>query len=255
MAHPALRGDRGPGRADRPRRPAVRAAGPPRRSSRSPGSGALPGGFVRPDEDLRTARCARAGRGDRPGRLGAPRAAAPPTARPTATRAAGGHASPTSRWCPTCRCPAPAPTPPSAAGCRSRPGARPLAFDHDRILADGVERARAKLEYTALATAFCAAEFTVAELRRVYETVWGRALDPRNFHRKVTGTPGFVVQTGARTNRQGGSGRPTCSGGAPLSPCCRRSPGPVRVCDYGSEGERFASLSGRTALQDADQHR
>ncbi len=67
-----------------------------------------------------------------------------------------------------------------------------LAFDHDRILADGLERARAKLEYTPLATAFCPPEFTVAQLRRVYEIVWGVALDPRNFHRKITGTPGFL---------------------------------------------------------------
>lgn len=79
-----------------------------------------------------------------------------------------------------------------------------LAFDHGRILADGVERARAKLEYTSLATAFCPDEFTVGELRAVYEAVWGVELDPRNFHRKVTGTPGFLEPTTATTTRGGG---------------------------------------------------
>ncbi|MBU7600315.1 NUDIX hydrolase [Streptomyces sp. P38-E01] len=79
-----------------------------------------------------------------------------------------------------------------------------LAFDHGQILADGVERARSKIEYSALATAFCTPEFTVGELRRVYEAVWGVALDPRNFHRKVTGTPGFLVPSGGTTTRQGG---------------------------------------------------
>ncbi|MEU3711764.1 NUDIX hydrolase [Streptomyces catenulae] len=80
----------------------------------------------------------------------------------------------------------------------------PLAFDHAQILEDGVERARSKIEYSSLATAFCPQEFTVGELRRVYEAVWGVALDPRNFHRKVTGTPGFLVPTGGTTTRQGG---------------------------------------------------
>ncbi len=79
-----------------------------------------------------------------------------------------------------------------------------LAFDHHRILTDGVERARAKLEYTPLATAFCGREFTVADLRRVYEVMWGRTMDPRNFHRKVTSTPGFVEATGRTTTRDGG---------------------------------------------------
>jgi 8-oxo-dGTP diphosphatase len=79
-----------------------------------------------------------------------------------------------------------------------------LAFDHARILADGVERARAKLEYSPLAAAFCPPQFTVGELRRVYEAVWGVALDPRNFHRKVTGTLGFLVPVGDTTARQGG---------------------------------------------------
>ncbi|CAL9378586.1 hypothetical protein SUDANB171_01009 [Streptomyces sp. enrichment culture] len=79
-----------------------------------------------------------------------------------------------------------------------------LAFDHARILADGVERARSKIEYSSLAAAFCPAEFTVGELRRIYEAVWGVSLDPRNFHRKVTGTPGFLVPVGGHTARQGG---------------------------------------------------
>jgi ADP-ribose pyrophosphatase YjhB (NUDIX family) len=82
----------------------------------------------------------------------------------------------------------------------------PLAFDHDQVLSVGVERARAKLEYTSLAAAFCAPEFTVAELRAVYEAVWGTALDPRNFHRKVTTATDFLVPTGASTS--GDRGRP-----------------------------------------------
>jgi 8-oxo-dGTP diphosphatase len=79
-----------------------------------------------------------------------------------------------------------------------------MAFDHRRIMLDGIERARAKLEYTALGAAFCPPEFTVAELRRVYEIVWGRPLDPRNFHRKVTKAEGFLVPTGRTTTRDGG---------------------------------------------------
>jgi 8-oxo-dGTP diphosphatase len=81
-----------------------------------------------------------------------------------------------------------------------------LAFDHRRILSDAVERTRAKLEYTNLATAFLGDEFTIAELRQVYEVVWGHRLDAGNFHRKVTRTAGFVEPTGRRQNV--GRGRP-----------------------------------------------
>ncbi|MEV6848252.1 NUDIX domain-containing protein [Actinoplanes sp. NPDC051411] len=73
-----------------------------------------------------------------------------------------------------------------------------LSFDHDRILDDAVERARTRIEFTTLATTFCGPSFTIGDLRHVYEVVWGHKLDPRNFNRKVLNTPGFVEPTGER---------------------------------------------------------
>ncbi|MGH3199640.1 MAG: NUDIX hydrolase [Streptosporangiaceae bacterium] len=93
-------------------------------------------------------------------------------------------------------------------GGQRRGTTRRLAFDHARILADGLERARSKLEYTPLATAFVADEFTISELRAVYETVWGERLHAGNFHRKVLSVPGFVESTGETTETGGPRGGP-----------------------------------------------
>jgi 8-oxo-dGTP diphosphatase len=181
---------------------AVRRGVPPHR-----GRWALPGGFVAAGEDLRDA--AERELAEETGvvnvathleqlaTFGAPRrdprgrvvSVAYLALMPRLPAPTSGSDAQDARWLPT-------------RSLLERPTA--LAFDHTQILRDGVERARSKLEYSPLACAFCAPEFTVAELRRVYEIVWDTTLDPRNFHRKVTGTQGFLRPLGRTTTRDGG---------------------------------------------------
>jgi 8-oxo-dGTP diphosphatase len=75
-------------------------------------------------------------------------------------------------------------------------GGQGLAFDHERILGDAVEAVRSKLEHTTLATAFVGPEFTLSELRSVYEAGWQTDLDPGNFRRKMLADPDFMQPTG-----------------------------------------------------------
>jgi len=83
-----------------------------------------------------------------------------------------------------------------------------LAFDHDEILSDAIDRARAKLEYSTIATEFCGEEFTITELRKVYEIVWGVSLNPGNFQKKVLSSTGFVEDTGRNAESSSTGGRP-----------------------------------------------
>jgi 8-oxo-dGTP diphosphatase len=83
-----------------------------------------------------------------------------------------------------------------------------LAFDHARIVRDAVERVRADLSRTGIATAFVGPTFTVAELRAVYEGVWGVQLDGANFRRRVVAEQGWVLPTGRRVQPGSTGGKP-----------------------------------------------
>jgi 8-oxo-dGTP diphosphatase len=83
-----------------------------------------------------------------------------------------------------------------------------LAFDHAVIATDALARLRSLLEHSPLATAFCEEPFTLGDLRRVYEAVWGRPLDAANFARKITGMSDFVVPVGASAAPGSAGGRP-----------------------------------------------
>jgi 8-oxo-dGTP diphosphatase len=83
-----------------------------------------------------------------------------------------------------------------------------LAFDHRQIVRDAVERVRVELEVTGVATAFVGTTFTLAELRAVYEAVWGVQLDAANFRRSVVAEDGWVIPTGRRAQPGPAGGRP-----------------------------------------------
>jgi 8-oxo-dGTP diphosphatase len=83
-----------------------------------------------------------------------------------------------------------------------------LAFDHRTIVRDAVERVRAELELKGIATAFVGTTFTLAELRSVYEAVWGVQLDAANFRRSVVAEDGWVIPTGRRAQPGASGGKP-----------------------------------------------
>jgi len=83
-----------------------------------------------------------------------------------------------------------------------------LAFNHRQILADAIEWARDRLENTTIAASFCGPEFTISELRGVYDAVWGTKLDPGNFQRKAKQTNDFLVSLQRTNHSDDKAGRP-----------------------------------------------
>jgi len=69
-----------------------------------------------------------------------------------------------------------------------------LAFDHEQIIAAARQRLAAKLDYSTLAFQFLPERFTMRELHTVYETVLGTELDRRNFYKKMLAS-GELLET------------------------------------------------------------
>jgi len=63
-----------------------------------------------------------------------------------------------------------------------------LAYDHNEMVAMGLERLRARIGYTNIVQHLLPETFTLSELQALYEKVLNRKLDKRNFRKKVLKT-------------------------------------------------------------------
>lgn len=60
-----------------------------------------------------------------------------------------------------------------------------LAFDHDVILTAALNRLRAKVRYEPIGFELLPRQFTISQLRHLYEVILGYEINKRNFHTKV----------------------------------------------------------------------
>jgi 8-oxo-dGTP diphosphatase len=72
---------------------------------------------------------------------------------------------------------------------------RGLAFDHDRILEVALERLRGKVRYQPIGFEMLPERFKLSQLQALYEAVLGRALDKRNFRKRILAM-GLLAQAG-----------------------------------------------------------
>ena len=61
----------------------------------------------------------------------------------------------------------------------------PLAFDHQKMISFAHERLKDQMSYSSVASSLLPSEFTLSEMQSVYEIVWGKSIDKRNFRKKI----------------------------------------------------------------------
>ncbi len=62
-----------------------------------------------------------------------------------------------------------------------------LLFDHNHLVTVALQALRTQLSWQPVGYNLLPLEFTLPELQRLYETILGKKLDPRNFQRKMLG--------------------------------------------------------------------
>lgn len=84
-------------------------------------------------------------------------------------------------------------------GCVLRPAEAPgrLAMDHEKIVGIALRRLRGKGAYSTIPMEFLPAEFSMAELQAVYESVMGEKLDQSSFRKRITDWS-LIEDTGRR---------------------------------------------------------
>ena len=60
-----------------------------------------------------------------------------------------------------------------------------LAFDHDKIINYALKRLKWKFEYTKIAFSILPKKFTLTQLQEIYEMIFSKEFDKRNFRKKI----------------------------------------------------------------------
>ena len=69
-----------------------------------------------------------------------------------------------------------------------------LAFDHNRIVKDALEKLRQQIHFKPVGFQLLDEKFTMPQLQAIYEAILGKELDRRNFRKKMLAL-GYIIDT------------------------------------------------------------
>jgi len=76
-----------------------------------------------------------------------------------------------------------------------------MAFDHEKIIKVGFERLKSKIGYSNIVFGLLPAVFSLSEVQKIYEIIYGKVVDKRNFRKWIISS-GLLVSTGNKKSGQ-----------------------------------------------------